>query len=122
MKVLLKRLCLMERLDIGDRPSPLCGRRRGFAEHGSAPPQPARAAARAEGGVGGEGTIVAHEFVESLRKHRARSSVGSAGLCGGTDAPLPQPFPREGRGEPIGSSRHFHSHPAGIDADCLLPV
>jgi hypothetical protein len=100
-------------------PPPLWGRRRGFAEHCSAPPQPARDAARAVEWVGGEGAIVAHEFVKSLRKHMARAV---SRLCWHLRAwmpPLPQPLPREGGGEYIGTSQHFHSHPiVAVRARC----
>lgn len=73
MKVLLKRLCLMERLDIGDRPSPLWERRRGFAEHGSAPPQPAHDAARAVERVWKRGNPLYMRFAKFLRKQMARA-------------------------------------------------
>jgi hypothetical protein len=80
-------------------PPPSRGRRRGFAEHCSAPPQPARDAARAVEGVGGEGAIVAHEFVKSLRKHMARAVSLLCWLLRGHGRPLsPNPSPARGEG------------------------
>jgi hypothetical protein len=51
------------------------------------------------GGVGGEGAIVAHEFVKSLRKHMARAVSLLCWHLRGHGCPLsPNPSPARGEG------------------------
>ncbi len=85
-----------------DRYTPLPprgGRRRGFAEHCSAPPQPARDAARAVEGVGGEGASMPSQM--SAEQTDRFGDVLSQGfdefVC--NDGPLsPNPSPARGEG------------------------